>query len=124
STEISTIEDMLEESPSWYSLKRLADAGVNCVWVQVPYRLDVWDGIDAIDDAGSDYASTDWFSIDPELSLEARMVPSWALDEQRRVANGVMRRFVNEAHARGMKVLFEIAPNHVGHNFIFRDEIA
>jgi len=121
STDISTIEDMLEESSPWYSLKTLADAGVNCVWVQVPYRLDVWDGIDAIDDAGSDYASNDWFAIDPQLSREAKLVPAWDLDRQRILANEAMRRFVEAAHGFGMKVLSEIAPNHVGHNYIFRD---
>lgn len=121
STDISTIDDMLEEGEGFYSLTLLADQGVNCVWVQVPYRLDVWDKNPAIDDAGSDYASTDWFSIDPELSREARLVPAWDLDKQRELANAVMRRFVDRAHELGMLVLFEIAPNHVGHNFIFRD---
>ena len=121
STDISTLEDMLESGPGYYTLRRLADTGVNCVWVQVPYRLDVWDGIDAIDDAGSDYASNDWFAIDPQLSREARLVPAWDLDRQRTLANDAMRRFVGEAHALGMAVLGEIAPNHVGHNYIFRD---
>jgi len=121
STEISTIDNMLEESPTWYSLKRLAYEGVNCVWVQVPYRLDVWDGIDAIDDAGSDYASNDWFAIDPQLSEQAKKVAPWDLDRQRILANDAVRRFVDKAHDLGMKVLSEIAPNHVGHNYIFRD---
>lgn len=121
STDISTIDDMLEDGPRWYSLARLAADGVNCVWVQVPYRLDLWDKLPDVDNAGSDYASTDWFSIDPELSREARLVPPWDLDEQRRLANAVMKRFVDKAHDLGMRVLFEIAPNHVGHNFIFRD---
>ncbi|MGV1009517.1 MAG: hypothetical protein ACOYBY_13030 [Dermatophilaceae bacterium] len=120
STDISTIDDMLDESGG-YNLALLAEQGVNCVWVQVPYRLDPWDGLPAVDDAGSDYASTDWFSIDPELSLDARSVPSWDMDRQRELANGVMKRFVDRAHELGMQVLFEIAPNHVGHNFIFRD---
>ena len=123
STDISTIEDMLGDLPGRYSLAWLQHQGVNCVWVQVPYRLDLWDGLPAVDDAGSDYASTDWFSIDPELSVQARSVPSWDLDEQRRVANAAMKRFVDEAHERGMKVLFEIAPNHVGHNYVFRDDV-
>lgn len=121
STDISTIDDMLGDLPGYYSLAGLAREGVNCVWVQVPYRIDLWDGLDAVDDAGSDYASTDWFSIDPELSLEARSVPPWDLDLQHRLANDAMRRFVAEAHELGMKVIFGIAPNHVGHNFIFRD---
>jgi hypothetical protein len=121
STDISTIDDMLEEGRGWYSLAKLAAEGVNCIWVQIPYRIDLWDGLPAVDDAGSDYASTDWFSIDPELSRQARSVPPWDLDRQRELANGVMKRFVDRAHELNMKVLFEIAPNHVGHNFIFRD---
>jgi Alpha amylase, catalytic domain len=121
STDISTIDDMLEEGPGWYNLNRLAADGVNCLWVQVPYRIDLWDGLPAVDDAGSDFASTDWFSIDPELSREARVVPPWDRDRQRELANGVMKRFVDRAHELGMKVIFDIAPNHVGHNFIFRD---
>ena len=121
STEISTIEDMLETDDTKYNLTRLAAAGVNCLWVQVPYRLDLWDRLPAVDDAGSDYASTDWFAIDPELSQQARDVPAWDSDRQRRLANDAMRRFVERAHELGMRVLFGIAPNHVGHNFIFRD---
>lgn len=121
STDISTIDDMLEEGTGWYNLTKLAADGVNCIWVQVPYRIDLWEGLPSVDDAGSDYASTDWFSIDPELSREARVVPAWDLDRQRELANGVMKRFTDRAHELGMKVLFEIAPNHVGHNFIFRD---
>jgi len=121
STDISIIEDLLEEDSGWYSLKKLHAEGVNCVWFQVPYRIDPWDGLDPADDAGSDYASTDWFSIDPELSHDSRAVPPWDLDRQQRLANDAMKRLVNKAHELGMKVLIEIAPNHVGHNFIFRD---
>ncbi|WP_305785320.1 alpha-amylase family glycosyl hydrolase [Symbioplanes lichenis] len=121
STDISTIDDMLRPDGGFYTLDKLAADGVGCVWLQVPYRLDLWDGLAAVDDAGSDYASTDWFAIDPELSEQARAVPAWDLDRQRTVANDAMRRLVHRAHELGMKVLFEIAPNHVGHNFVFRD---
>ena len=65
STDISTIDDMLGDLPGRYSLAKLAREGVNCVWVQVPYRIDLWEGLPAVDDAGSDYASTDWFSDRP-----------------------------------------------------------
>lgn len=123
STDISTIDDMLDDLPGRNSLAALEREGVNCVWVQTPYRVDFWSGQHELDTAGSDYASTDWFAIDPELSLEAREVPAWDLDRQRLLANGVMKRFVREAHQRGMRVIFGIAPNHVGHNYIFRDEL-
>jgi glycosidase len=121
STDISLIEDLLDPDPNWYTLKTLRDGGVNCVWFQVPYRLDPWDGRDTHDDAGSDYATNDWFSVDPDLSHDARAVPPWDLDLQHRLANTAMKRLVQQAHALNMKVLMEIAPNHVGHNFIYRD---
>jgi glycosidase len=124
STDISLIEDLLDLRPEWYTLTKMRDEGVNCVWFQVPYRLDPWDGRDAHDDAGSDYASNDWFSIDPDLAHDSRAVPPWDLDLQHRLANMAMKRLVYEAHELGMRVLMEIAPNHVGHNFIYRDVVA
>jgi glycosidase len=121
STDISIIEDLLDTSPDWYTLTTMRDEGVNCVWFQVPYRLDPSDGRDTHDDAGSDYASNDWFSIDPDLARESRAIPPHDLDQQHTKANAAMKHLVDEAHALGLKVLIEIAPNHVGHNFIYRD---
>ena len=121
-TDISTLDDMMGDQPGKYSLAELQRQGGRCVWVQVPYRLDVWSGVDPHDDAGSDYASNDWFAIDPQLSVDARNVPAWDLDLQRVRANDTMRRFVAEAHERRLLVIFDVAPHHVGHNYIFRDE--
>jgi glycosidase len=121
STDISLIEDLLGDGAGWYNLTTLRDEGVNCVWFQVPYRLDPWLRREGQDDAGSDYASNDWFSIDPDLSQDSRGVPPWDLDRQHELANAAMKRLVDRAHQLNMKVLVEIAPNHVGHNFIYRD---
>nr|VFK79684.1 MAG: Alpha amylase, catalytic domain [Candidatus Kentron sp. SD] len=120
SDEISTMDDMLDGPESAYTLDKMQQAGVNCLWIQTPYRIDPWDGRPN-DTAGSDYASTDWFSIDPELSCEASRIPGWDTDRQHEIANQKMKEFVTAAHTRGMKVIFGIAPNHVGHNYIFRD---
>nr|VFK10027.1 MAG: Alpha amylase, catalytic domain [Candidatus Kentron sp. LPFa]VFK28856.1 MAG: Alpha amylase, catalytic domain [Candidatus Kentron sp. LPFa] len=120
SGKISTMDDMLDGPESAYTLDKMQQAGVNCLWIQTPYRIDPWDGRPN-DTAGSDYASTDWFSIDPELSREASRIPGWDTDRQHEIANQKMKEFVTAAHARGMKVVFGIAPNHVGHNYIFRD---
>lgn len=127
SDEISTMDDMLpennndEDSELAYTLDRLKQTGVNCLWIQTPYRVDPWDKRHYMDTAGSDYASTDWFSIDPELSRGSRMIPAWDTDRQHQDANQKMKEFVAAAHEKGMKVVFGIAPNHVGHNYIFRD---
>ena len=121
SNEISTMDDMLSTSTLSYTLQKLKDDGVNCLWVQTPYRVDSWDGAHPSDTAGSDYASTDWFSIDPELSRATRMIPDWDTDKQHDAANKKMKELIDKAHQNDMKVVFGIAPNHVGHNYIFRD---
>jgi len=121
SDEISTMDDMLSTEALSYTLDNLKAEGINCLWIQTPYRVDPWDGAHPADTAGSDYASTDWFSIDPELSRDTRMVPAWDTDEQHRLANLKMQALIKKAHSHDMKVVFGIAPNHVGHNYIFRD---
>ncbi len=120
SDEISTMDDMLDGPESAYTLDKMEQAGVNCLWIQTPYRSDFWGGRPN-DTAGSDYASTDWFSIDPELLREADQIDVSDTDRRHTEANRKMKEFVTAAHAREMKVVFGIAPNHVGHNYIFRD---
>lgn len=117
----STIEDMLD--PKWgkYNLENLAAQGVDTLYIESPFRADPWKHRWPGDDAGSPFAVTDFFSIDPRISREAREVPAWDLDKQRDLANAAMKRLTDKAHGLGMKVLFGIAPNHVGHNYIFRD---
>jgi hypothetical protein len=127
SPDISLIEDVFDDQANCYTLQKLHDEGVNCVWLQVPCRLDPWNGRDtddtASDDAGSDYASNDWFSIGPDLSRDSRGVPPWGLDRQHRLANAAMKRLVDTAHSLGMTELLKIVPNHVGHNFMYRDVV-
>ncbi len=121
SDEISTISDMLEDSELSYNLTQLHNQGVNCLWLQAPYRIDPWKFRHEVDTAGSDYASNDWLSVDPEISLKARNIPEWDKDLRHKVANEEMKTFVDKAHGMGIKVVFGIAPNHVGHNYVFRD---
>lgn len=121
SEEISTIEEMLDGNQGSYNIKKISSDGVNCLWIQTPYRTDPLGHLPHIDNAGSDYASTDWFSIDPEICDDAKNVPNWDKDEQMKRANFKMKKLISESHMKGMKIIFGIAPNHVGHNYIFRD---
>lgn len=121
SDEISTISDMMSDSELSYTLHQLQNQGINCIWIQTPYRIDPWEYRHEVDTAGSDYASTDWLSIDPEISMNAREIPEWDKNLRHTAANNEMKDFVKKAQKLGMKVLFGIAPNHVGHNYIFRD---
>jgi glycosidase len=120
----STIEDMLDPSFGKYNLESLQAQGVNAVWIQCPFRADPWDKRLASDTAGSPYAVTDYFSIDRRLSKEAMKAPDWDLDKQHELANLAMKQLIDKAHTMGIKVFFCIAPNHVGHNYIFRDLVS
>lgn len=123
SHEFSTIEDMMDDSYGNYNLNSLKSQGVNALWIQCPFRADPWDKRPINHSAGSPYAVTDYFSIDPRLSKEASKIPSWDLDKQRDAANQAMKNLIAKCHSMDMKVFFCIAPNHVGHNYIFRDLI-
>lgn len=123
SNEYSTIEDMIDDTYGNYNLKSLQSQGINALWIQCPFRADAWDKRHASDSAGSPYAVTDYFSIDPRLSREATKIPAGDIDAQRHVANQAMKNLIDKAHSMGIKVFFCIAPNHVGHNYIFRDLI-
>ncbi len=117
----STIEDMLDGSWGKYNLESLAGQGVDTLYIESPFRADPWVGRWPGDHAGSPFAATDFFAIDPRVSREARQVPAWDRDKQMDLANAAMKRLTDKAHKLGMKVLFGIAPNHVGHNYTFRD---
>lgn len=117
----STIEDMLSNKWGKYNLEALAGQGVDTLYIECPFRADPWDGRWPGDDAGSPFAVTDFFAIDPRVSREAREVPNWDRDRQMQLANAAMKKLTDKAHSLGMKVLFGVAPNHVGHNYTFRD---
>jgi glycosidase len=112
---------MLDTNFGTYNLESLKSQGVNAIWIQSPFRADPWDKRPKEKSAGSPYAVTDYFSIDPRLSREAKEIPAWDMDKQHEIANNAMKILINKAHDLGMKVFFCIAPNHIGHNYIFRD---
>lgn len=68
-------------------LDYLADLGVNCLWLNPFFP----------DESHHGYHATDYFSVNPRLGTEADI-----------------RQLVNEAHARGMRVLLDFVANHWG----------
>ncbi len=117
----SYLEDMIESKWGNYNLEGLKSQGVNAIWIQSPFRADPWDHRNPADTAGSPYACTDYFSIDPRLCREAQEKAGLDKDKQHEIANQVMKKLIDKAHNQGIKVFFCMAPNHVGHNYIFRD---
>ncbi|MFO0728879.1 MAG: alpha-amylase family glycosyl hydrolase [Myxococcota bacterium] len=117
----STFADLTSGEYGKYTLEGLASEGINAIRLQPPFRSDPWDKRHPYDTAGSPYAATDFFAIDPRASKDATGVPAWDRDKAMKLANAEFRAFVDKAHSLGIKVILDIALNHTGHNFTFRD---
>ena len=64
----STIEDLIEGKWGNYNLDALAAEGVNCLYIECPFRSDPWDNRHPLDTLGSPFAVTDYYAIDPRWS--------------------------------------------------------
>jgi hypothetical protein len=117
-----TFADMMEsgspETNGKYTLEWLANQGKTAIWLQPPFEINKWEHRHPLDDAGSPYAVNDYFSIRTELSGSARGLTGEAARE---AALEEFRAFVKKAHSLGIKVILDVALNHVGHNYVFRD---
>ncbi|MBK8011120.1 MAG: hypothetical protein IPK13_07195 [Deltaproteobacteria bacterium] len=121
-----SFEAMTTGGPSEYTLEHLAASGINALWLMPPFETKPWSGRHPHDDKGSPYAVTDYFSVKRELSRDARELVAAGRDDKtggpsRDAANAEFRRFVEKAHALGIKVFLDVALNHFGHNYDFRD---
>ncbi len=106
-----------------YTLEFLASQNVNSIWVQPPFKRSVWDHRHPVDDAGSPYAAKDYFAVDHKLSARAQEVKArgGSDEEADAAATKEWKDFVAKAHSLGIKVVVDVALNHVGHNFEFAD---
>ncbi len=119
---LGTFADMMESgSPDTngkYTLEWLAKQGKNAIWLMPPFEISKWEGRHPLDDAGSPYAVKDYFSIRTELARSAQGLTGEAARE---AALAEFKAFVDKAHSLGIKVILDVALNHVGHNLEFRD---
>jgi glycosidase len=126
-TNISTFRDLMDGKFGEYNIDAVKAAGKNTIRLQPPFRHDRWDHADPYDSLGSPYATTDFFTIDPRYSRDAQeaikngSVQSWDADKLRQLANNEFFEFVQAAHAKGVRVVMDIALNHTGHNTTVRD---
>ena len=106
-----------------YTLEAMAKEGVNAVWVMPPFKRSVWDYRNPADDAGSPYATKNFFQVDPEYSAKAKELRAQGKSETEveAAANAEFKAFVDQAHKLGLKVVVDVALNHVGHNYEFSD---
>jgi len=117
-----TFADMMDHgSPGTdggYTLEWLASQGKTAIWMMPPFEVSKWEDRHPSDDAGSPYAAKDFFSVNPELSRTAQGLEGEAA---RDAANAEFQDFMDRAHQLGIKVILDVALNHVGHDFTFRD---
>lgn len=122
-----TLEDLMAsgspESNGKYTLESLKRDGINSLWVMPPFERSKWDHRHPMDDAGSPYAAKNYFQVEPEFSAEAMRLRAAGASEAdvEKAANESWKQFVAKAHSLGMKVIVDVALNHVGHNFEFAD---
>jgi hypothetical protein len=117
-----TFADLLEPgSPltnGRYTLEWLASQGVTAVWLQPCFEIEKWDRRHPTDDAGSPYAVKDYFAVRRELSRAAR---GKAGADAEHAAREEFQAFTRRADELGIKVILDVALNHVGHNYEFED---
>jgi glycosidase len=122
-----TLDDLSGPGSPWdggrYTLEFLASEGISAVWVQPPFQRNLWEHRHPLDDAGSPYATKDYFAVDTSLSARAQRVlaAGGSQAEAQDAALQEWKDFVAKAHSLGMKVVVDVALNHVGHDFQFAD---
>ena len=123
-----TFEAMVSGGPKDYTLEKLAKDGVNAIWLMPPFETKPWEHRHHMDDKGSPYAVTDYHSIKRGSSRAARQLIKAGQDDKwgeksRDAANAEFKKFIDKAHKLGIKIFLDVALNHVGHGYDFRDRI-
>ena len=95
------VEAAVDESPLVYvtgNLEKIAELGVNVLYLCPPYPI----GIEGRKGIGSPYSSSDFMAVEPEYGT---------IDE--------IKAFVGRAHELGLKVIFDITPNHTSRDHVW-----
>ena len=126
---LGTLDDLLEDTADYregITLRYVAETvGANTLWLMPIFpNNDTWALPHPCDDLGSPYAVRDYFHPRGTLARacieagrdEYSEAPCWGDDAFDAV--------VAEAHARGLKVMLDVAFNHFGHNYLMYDVVA
>ena len=118
---LGTLEDLMADTADprqgitlRYVRERL---GANALWLMPVFPDNAEWGIDsACDNLGSPYAVRDYLHVAGSLSRACL-----AEGTDRCWGNASLDALIAEAHARGIKVVLDVAFNHLGHNYLFYD---
>jgi glycosidase len=90
----------------------LKDLGAGAIWISPVLKNPQYDGY-----AHHGYGAQDFLSIDPRFASDverARREPEFVETE--------LRQMIDEAHARGIYIIFDIVLNHVGNVFAYEGD--
>lgn len=123
---LGTLDDLLEPTTEFREGITLAyvdeRVGANTLWLMPLFpNNDRWDLPHRCDNLGSPYAVRDYLHARGSLSRaciragrdEEALTPCWG--------NEALQAVIDAAHARGMRVLLDVALNHFGHNYRLYD---
>jgi glycosidase len=123
---LGTLDDLREPTADFragITLRYVSETvGANAVWLMPLFpNNDTWNLPDACDNLGSPYAVRDYLHVSGSLSRacisagrdESSSEPCWG--------DAALDALIADAHARGMKVMLDLAFNHFGHNYAFYD---
>jgi hypothetical protein len=110
---LGTLEDLMEpgspETNGKYTLDWLQAQGKNAIEVQQPFENSLI-GLSEADNAGSPYAMQSW-NIRGAYSRAGRDL---AGDDAAKASRASWDAFAAECERRGIKIILDIAPNHIG----------
>jgi glycosidase len=120
---LGTLDDMTEDTADFrkgITVRYVNEkVGANALWLMPLFpNNDRWSIPDGCDNLGSPYAVRDYFHASGTLSRACITAGRDEYSESPCWANDQLDRLVASAHARGTKVLLDIALNHFGHNYL------
>lgn len=123
---LGTLDDLLEDTADYrqgITVRYVKEkVGANTVWLMPLFpNNDTWSIPDPCDDLGSPYAVRDYLHAAGTLSRsciaagrdEYSSTPCWG--------NDGLDAVIAQAHAKGLKVMLDVAFNHFGHNYLMYD---
>lgn len=123
---LGTLDDLGEDTADFrdgITLRYVAETvGANTVWLMPIFpNNDTWSLPDACDDLGSPYAVRDY--VHPRGTLSRACVAAGRDEYADEPCWGTASfdAILADAHARGMRVMLDLAFNHFGHNYLMYD---
>ena len=125
-TRLGTLDDLLEDTADFregITLRYIQEkVGANTVWLMPLFpNNDTWNIPDACDNLGSPYAVRDYMHVRGTLSRRCILQGRDERSPEPCYGNDELFQLVERAHERGMKVMLDVAFNHLGHNYNLYD---